>query len=92
MIPIALLFALIFPGPQQAEVPSSTSDPARQQLMEQAKAARERARQAGIRVNDLASNIHTEADARAFVDAVAEELGGNLGVDYLCDAASRGSC
>ena len=77
MIPIALLFALFFPIPQQAEVTSSTTDPSRQQLMEQANAARERARQAGIRVNDLASNIHSEADARAFVEAVAEELGGN---------------
>jgi len=39
--------------------------------------AREKARQAGIRVNDLAANIHSESDARVFVDTVAEQLGGD---------------
>ena len=34
-------------------------------------------RQAAIRVNDLAGNIHSEQDARTFVDAVAEELYGH---------------
>ena len=77
MIPIALLFALLSPIPQQGSVSSSSTDSTRQQQIEQAKAAHEKARQTGIRVNDLAVNIHSEADARALVDAVAEQLGGD---------------
>jgi hypothetical protein len=38
---------------------------------------REPARQEAIRINDLAGNIHSEADARAYVDAVAEVLTGH---------------
>src|SRR5215467_3706316 len=77
MIPIALVFALLFPVPQQGEIPPSSTDSVRQQQMEQARAARESARQAGIRVNGLAANVHSEADARTFVDVVAEQLGDN---------------
>jgi len=73
MIPIALAVFLFFPIPQQPEGPS---DSARQQRMEEAKARYEVRRQAAIHLNDLAANIRTEADARAFVDAVAEELTG----------------
>jgi hypothetical protein len=77
MIPIALVFALLFLFPQQGEIPPGSTDSVRQQQMEQVNAARERSRQAGIRVNALAANIHSEEDARAFVDVVAEQLGEN---------------
>jgi hypothetical protein len=38
---------------------------------------REPARQQAIHINDLAGNIHSEAEARAYVDAVAEVLTGH---------------
>ncbi len=44
--------------------------------LEQARQKYEPIRQAAIRLNDLAGNIHSEADARAFVDAAGERLAG----------------
>jgi hypothetical protein len=68
---IALPLAVVFlfaaarqPVPQQP-------DPASQQ---KAAEARESGRQAAIHVNDLAGSIRSEADARAYVDAVAERF------------------
>ena len=45
--------------------------------MEQARIAHESARKAALHINDLAGNIHSEADARTFVDAVAKALTGH---------------
>lgn len=69
VIPFALL--ILFGAPQQA---SAQTAPTSQQNLEQAKAAYEVYRKAAIHINDLAGNIHSEADARAFIDAVAERL------------------
>src|SRR6202050_1205591 len=70
MNPIALALLLLFAA---ASVPQlSDSDP-----LQKAADARENARQGAIQVNELAGHIHSEADARAFVDAVAERLTGN---------------
>ena len=44
------------------------------QKMEQFKAQHEPVRKEAIRINELAANIHSEADARKLVDAVAEQL------------------
>ncbi len=78
MIPMALAAFLLLALPQQSD-PSSVPTPelTREQRIEQAKAKLEPMRQAAIRLNEMASTIHTEADARAFVDAVAEALNGN---------------
>jgi hypothetical protein len=49
-------------------------DPATQKRIAEFRARNEPHRQAAIRINEMAGNIHSEKDARAFVDAVAEEL------------------
>lgn len=69
VIPLALLF--LFGAPQKATTPA---DPTSQKNLEQAKSKYEAYRQAAIHINDLAGKIHSEADARAFIDAVAEQL------------------
>ena len=70
-----LLAVFLFVAPQLA-VPQQT-DPAQLQRQRAAE-VRESARQAAIHVNRLAGNIHSEADAQAFVDAVAEHFTGSL--------------
>jgi hypothetical protein len=81
MIVIPLVAALLFGSPQQADVsqPHWTPEQLEQirQKQEQIRQQREPARQRAIHINDLAGNIHSEADARGFVDAVAEELTGH---------------
>jgi hypothetical protein len=69
MNPIVLTVFLLFVSPQQSG--PQQPDPSMQQ---RAAEARESARQAAIHVNDLAGSIHSEADATAFVDAVAERF------------------
>jgi hypothetical protein len=76
MIAIPLAAALLFAAPQQS-VPQQPSDLTQQQRLEQAREKYEPMRQAAIHLNELAGNIHSEADARAFVDSVAERLTGN---------------
>jgi len=83
MIPIALAIFLLFQVPQQPEIPPNST---RQQHIESAKARYEVMRQAAIRLNDLAANIHTEADARAFVDAVAEQVTGRSRLPWTTKA------
>jgi hypothetical protein len=76
MIAIPLVMLFLFGVPQQSSTPPDlTSQPNSEQAKEQYEATR----QAAIRINELAGNIHSEVDARAFVDAVAErEAGGQL--------------
>jgi hypothetical protein len=74
MNPILLAVVLLLAAPQQPDPPHS--QPNQQQSAEQAHEKREQARQAAIHLNELAGNIHSEADAQAFVDAVAEQFGG----------------
>ncbi|MGB7863615.1 MAG: hypothetical protein WCF74_09530 [Candidatus Sulfotelmatobacter sp.] len=71
-IPLIILFLLGAPQPT-----GPSTDPAAQPSPQQAKAQYEAYRQAAIHINELAGNIHSEADARAFVDAVAERMGGD---------------
>jgi hypothetical protein len=73
MIAIPLIILILFGAPQQT---GQSTDPTAQPSPEQAKATYEAYRQAAIHINELAGNIHSEADARAFVDAVAERVGG----------------
>jgi hypothetical protein len=74
MFPYWLVLALVFGYPQQQ----------RPKPEEQAAARREagllypRDRQEAIRMNELAAHIGSEADARAFVDAVASLFAGSL--------------
>lgn len=80
MIAITFIAALLLGVPQQA-VPSQPQWTPQQleqirQKEEAFRKSREPARQRAIHVNDLAGNVHSEADARAYVDAVAEELTG----------------
>jgi len=81
MIAIPLVAALLLGSPQQADVsqPHWTPEQLEQikQKEEQFRRQYEPTRQRAIHINDLAGNIHSEADARAFVDAVAEELTGH---------------
>jgi hypothetical protein len=77
----SLWFALIL-----ALVGSSQSDPAPQDhdaLQQRANTAYERHRQAAIRINDLAGNIHSVADAHALVDAVEEVLAPDLPAPWV---------
>ena len=53
---------------------NAMSDPAIQKKMAEARARNEAHRQAAIQINEMAANIHSEKDARALVDAIAEVL------------------
>src|SRR5262249_37794229 len=90
MIAIPLLAVLLLTSPQdsgstdtiQQSVPARPNFTPEQleqmkQKMEQAQVAHEPAQQTAIRINEMAGNIHSEADARTFVDAVAQELTGH---------------
>ncbi len=81
MIAIPLVAALLIGSPQQAppSQPQWTPEQLEQirQKQEQFRQQHEPTRQRAIHINDLAGNIHSEADARAYVDAVAEELTGH---------------
>jgi hypothetical protein len=68
----ALILALV--GSSQSE--PTPPDPSA--LQQRAKAEYERHRQAAIRINDLAGNIHSIAEAHALVDAVKDVLASNL--------------
>src|SRR5882762_4141899 len=74
MFAILLAALLPFAEPQQPKL-----TPQQQQKIEQAKASFEIHRQAALRLNDMAQSIHSEADARKFVDGVEEELFGHGG-------------
>jgi len=84
MIPIALAAVLLLAAPQQTD-PSSVlkSDLTREQRLEQAREKYEPTRLAAVHMNDLAGATHSEADARAFIDEVAERLGENQHHTYL---------
>jgi len=69
-----LVFALVFGNPRQKSSKSEEQAVAQQQ----ASALYERYRQAAIRMNEMAAHIKSEADARAFVDAVADMFADNL--------------
>ncbi len=84
MLAIPLVAALLMGTPQQADAPQPyrpqwTPEQQEQikQKQEQFRKQHEPVRQRAIHINDLAGNIHSEADARAYVDAVAEELTGH---------------
>ncbi len=66
MIALGLVFALIVGSPQQG---SSTES---QATMQDAQSAYERHTQAAIRINELAAQIRSEADASAVVGEIAE--------------------
>lgn len=72
MVAIPLVALLMFPALQQP-VPQP-SDSAMQGMMEGSQKRYEANRLAAIHLNALADSIHSEADARAFVDAVAQYL------------------
>ncbi len=69
-----LVFALIFGYPRQERPKPEEQAVVRQQ----GSLLYERHRQAAIRMNELAAHINSEADARAFVDAVADMFADNL--------------
>ncbi len=50
---------------------------------QQATSDYERYRQAAIHINKLAGSIHTEADAKAFVDTIAEQFAGDRGLSWI---------
>jgi hypothetical protein len=54
--------------------PKQISRPEMQKKIAEARARNEPHRQAAIRINEMAANIHSEKDARSLVDAIAEEL------------------
>lgn len=74
MFAISLALLLLIVAPQES-VPRQ-SDSVLPQTLDEAREKYEPTRQAAIHLNDLAGNIHSEVDARAFVDAVAERLFG----------------
>src|SRR6266478_9774533 len=69
-----LIFALVFGYPQQESPKPEERAVARQQ----ASLLYERYRQEAIRMHELAAHINSEADARAFVDAVADMFADSL--------------
>jgi hypothetical protein len=77
-VPLALLL-LIGAAPQTTTRP----DPASPQQLAEARAKYEPTRQAAIHLNDLAGDIHSEADAQALVDAVAERLFGQEHLSWI---------
>jgi len=76
-IPFAVSLILISIAAQQDVPQQQQPDPAQQQKIAEAREQYEAGRQAAIRVDKLAGNIHSEDDARVFVDAVAERLTGD---------------
>jgi hypothetical protein len=93
MIAIPLVAVLLLGSPQQADVsqPHWTPEQLEQikQKEEQFRQQYEPTRQRLIHINDLAGNIHSEADARAFVDAVAEELTGHRHMSWTTRSIRR---
>ncbi len=74
MIVLWLILALAFTDPQQ-----STPTPDEQATMRQrAQLEHERHRQAVVQLNELAGRIHSEADALAFVEGIADIFAGYL--------------
>src|SRR5229473_1415357 len=69
-----LMFALVFGYPQQESPKPEELTAARRE----ASPRYERFRQESIRVNELAAHIGSEADARAYVDAVADMFADSL--------------
>ena len=63
-----LLLAVVFSYPQQESAKTEEQAAAQRQ----ASPHHEQYRQQAIRTNELAAHIDSEADARAFVDAVAD--------------------
>jgi hypothetical protein len=64
MIALGLLFALLLAAPQQ-------NISAQEPTIEQARALSEQYRKAAIRINELAAQIHSEADAKTLVAQIA---------------------
>lgn len=84
MISTAFLAVLLL-APQQSDPPVQKAYPpiiSPEKLKEVHKKA-EASRQAAIRINEFAGNIHSEQDARAFVDAVAEEFYGHHHLGWI---------
>jgi hypothetical protein len=83
------------PGPSQLQAgpsrPQWTPEQREQirQKQEQFRRQYEPMRQRAIHINDLAGNIHSEADARAYVDAVAAELTGNRHMSWTTRSIRR---
>ena len=73
MIVLWLILALAFTHPQQ-----STPTPDEQATMQRAQLEHERHRQAVVQLNELAGRIHSEADALAFVDGIADIFADSL--------------
>jgi len=73
MIVLWLILALAFTDPQQ-----STPTPDEQATMQRAQLEHERHRQAVVQLNELAGRIHSEADALAFVDGIADIFADSL--------------
>ena len=73
MILLWLILALAFTDPQQ-----STPTPDEQATMQRAQLEHERHRQAVVQLNELAGRIHSEADALAFVDGIADIFADSL--------------
>jgi hypothetical protein len=80
MLTILFIAAFLAFAPQS--LPQQQVEPSQQQRMEQAQEKYEPARQAAIHVNELAGSIHSEADAREFVDAVSERLNGRENLSW----------
>lgn len=80
MIAIPLVLVLLLGSAQQTDPAQPQWTPQQleqiRQKQEDFRKSREPARQRAIHINELAGNIHSEADARAYVNAIAEELTG----------------
>jgi hypothetical protein len=64
--------------PAQVQTPAGQAkaplDPEMQKKIAKAQAMQDKQSREARRINELAANIHSEKDARAFIDAVAEEV------------------
>jgi hypothetical protein len=77
MMVLLFVLALAFPGLQQGTGASNDETSAQQRI------SLERHRQAANQINDLAERIHSEADAVAFVDQIAEVFADTLPPDWV---------
>jgi hypothetical protein len=78
---LSTMLALMLFGSQRGDATSSHQPSAEQ--LERARLESERHRQAAIQINDLAGHIHSDADALALVDKIAELFADSLPPNWV---------
>lgn len=82
VVSVTLLFSDFF-SPQAATYSQQATATSSTQLSPELRARIERSRQTAIEINDLAARIHSEADARALVDKIADVFADSLPPSWM---------